>query len=185
MIEDVVRAAEGQMKKVVENLKNEFGKLRAGRAHPGLVEHVKVDYYGNETALNHVASIVASDARTLTITPWEKTMIKPIEKAILNSDLGLNPMSDGNVVRIPLPALTEERRKELVKVVRANAEQSKINVRKIRHDANDSLKKQLKAKEISEDDERRTQDAVQKLTDKYVAEIDKLIAAKEADLMAM
>lgn len=185
MIDAIIKNAEMQMQKSIENLKGEFGKLRAGRAHPGLVEHIKVDYYGNATALNHVASIVASDARTLTITPWEKTMIKPIEKAIMIADLGLNPMSDGNVVRIPLPALTEERRKELVKIVKTTTEHAKVGVRNLRRDANDHLKKMLKAKEISEDEEKRTQEGVQKLTDKYIAEIDKLTAAKEADLMAM
>ena len=185
MIDDVIKNAEMHMKKSIDGLKVEFGKLRAGRAHPGLVEHIKVDYYGNETALTHVASVTASDARTITITPWEKAMIKPIEKAIANSDLGLNPMSDGNVVRIPLPVLTEERRKELVKVVKSTAEHSKVSVRNVRRDANENLKKMLKEKKVSEDEEKRAQDSIQKLTDKYVAEIDKSTAAKEADLMAI
>ena len=185
MIDDIIKNAETQMKKSIDSFKTELGKLRAGRAHPGLVEHIKVDYYGNETALTHVASVTASDARTITITPWEKTMIKPIEKAIANSDLGLNPMSDGNVVRIPLPALTEERRKELVKVVKTTAEQSKVSVRNLRRDANEHLKKMLKDKKVSEDEEKRAQDNVQKLTDKYITEIDKIAAAKEADLMVI
>jgi len=185
MIDEIVKNAEMHMKKSIEALKNEFSKLRAGRAHPGLVEHIKVDYYGNETPLSHVASVTASDARTLTITPWEKTMIKPIEKAIMTSDLGLNPMSDGNVVRIPLPALTEERRKELVKVVKTAAEHTKVNLRNGRRDANDQLKKELKEKKISEDEEKRAQDRVQKITDFHVAEVDKMTKAKEADLLAM
>lgn len=185
MIDDIIKNAETQMKKGIDSFKNELGKLRAGRAHPGLVEHIRVDYYGNETALTHVASVVASDARTITITPWEKTMIKPIEKAIANSDLGLNPMSDGNVVRIPLPALTEERRKELVKVLKTTAEHSKVSVRNLRRDANEHLKKLLKDKKVSEDEEKRAQDNVQKLTDKYIAEIDQIATAKEKDLMAI
>jgi len=185
MIDAIIKNAEMQMQKSIESLRGEFGKLRAGRAHPGLVENIKVDYYGNATALNHVASVVASDARTLTITPWEKTMIKPIEKAIMTSDLGLNPMSDGNVVRIPLPALTEERRKELVKVVKTTAEHSKVSVRNLRRDANEHLKKMLKEKKVSEDEEKRAQDNVQKLTDKYIAEIDQIATAKEKDLMAI
>lgn len=185
MINQITKDAEAHMQKAVESLKTEFTKMRTGRAHPGLLEHIKVDYYGTDTALNHVATVTVSDARTLVITPWEKTLVKPIEKAILAADLGLNPISDANLVRVPLPPLTEERRKDLVRVVKNSGEQSKVVVRNIRRDANNHLKDLLKKKEINEDDERRGQETIQKLTDKFIDEIDKAVTAKEADVMAV
>lgn len=183
MINTIIKDAEMHMQKSIESFNNELKKLRTGRANPSLIEHVKVDYYGTETALSHVATITVSDARTLVITPWEKAMIKPIEKAILNSDLGLNPVSDSNFLRVPLPALTEDRRKELVKIVKTAAEQSRVAVRNMRRDANSALKELVKKKEISEDDERKSQETVQKMTDKFIVEIDKIASTKEADLL--
>jgi ribosome recycling factor len=183
MINEITKNSDNNMRKCVDNLKHELSKLRTGRAHPSLVEHIEVEYYGNKTTLNHIASVTVSDPRTLSITPWEKAMIKPIEKAIMVSDLGLNPMSDSTSVRIPLPLLTEERRKDLVKVVKSTAEQSRVTIRNIRRDANNALKELLKKKEISEDEEHKAQDNIQKLTDKFVAETDKIASAKEADLM--
>ncbi|MBU0744089.1 MAG: ribosome recycling factor, partial [Gammaproteobacteria bacterium] len=159
--------------------------LRTGRANSSLVEGIKVDHYGNETAIKNVANIVVTDSRTISITPWEKIMVKPIEKAIASANLGLNPVSDANLVRVPIPVLTEERRKEMVKVVKSIAETARISVRNIRREAMDSLKSLLKKKEIDEDMDRRTQDSVQKTTDKFVAEIDKLAAVKEAELMTV
>lgn len=180
---DIIKNAETNMQKALEAFKIEISKLRTGRAHASLVDGVKIDYYGNETALKHIANIVVSDARTIVITPWEKTMVKPIEKAILNAGLGLNPISDANLVRIPIPPLTEERRKEMTKVVKNIAEQARVSVRNIRRDAMLSLKDLLKKKEIDEDADHRAQDLVQKTTDKFVSEIDKLTVAKEAELM--
>lgn len=185
MINAILKDCEINMNKALEVYKAELSKLRTGRAHSSLVENIKVDYYGTDTPMKHVATIVASDARTITITPWEKTMLKPIEKAIMLADLGLNPIVDANLIRLPLPALTEERRKELVKVVKATAEHAKVNVRNIRRDANSDLKELLKEKEINEDDERHAQDGVQKLTDKFIVEVDKIAQAKETDLMAV
>lgn len=185
MIIQITKDAETHMLKAVESLKNEFTKLRTGRAHPGLLEHIKVDYYGTATGLSHVATITVSDARTLTVTPWEKTMVKPIEKAILAADLGLNPIADANLVRVPLPALTEERRKDLVRVVKNAGEASRVAIRNIRRDANNHLKDLLKKKEINEDDERRGQETVQKLTDKFIEEVDKAVASKETDVMSV
>lgn len=185
MINDIVKNTETTMQKSVEALHAELAKLRTGRAHTGLVDNIKVDYYGTPTALNHVATVTVSDARTLTISPWEKNMLKPIEKAIMTSDLGLNPASDGNILRIPLPALTEERRKDLVRILKTTGEHYKVTVRNERRDANNALKDLLKKKEVAEDDEKHAQDQVQKLTDKYIAEIDKILSAKEADLMSV
>ena len=183
MINEIVADAKRRMGKAVEVLQGDLNKLRTGRAHPSLLSHIMLDYYGTPTPLSQVASITVSDARTLTVTPWEKTMVQPIEKAIMNSDLGLNPVTAGTVMRIPLPPLTEERRKDLVKVVKSEAENAKIAVRNVRRDANSDIKELLKAKDISEDDERRAQDSIQKLTDQFVAEIDQMLTAKEAELM--
>lgn len=171
------------MKKTVETLRHELTKIRTGRANASFLDHVQVDYYGNSTPLNQIASVTSSDARTLKVTPWEKAMLAAVEKAILNSGLGLNPSSDGGTVRVPMPALTEERRKEMTKVVRGEAEQARVAIRNVRRDANEELKGLVKDKEISEDDERRAIDLVQKLTDKYVAEVDGVLAEKEKDLM--
>lgn len=174
---------EHRMKKAVDTLATELTKIRTGRANVSLLDHVMVDYYGNDTLLNQVATINAADSRTLLVTPWEKTLLPVIEKAILNSDLGLNPATVGNAVRVPMPPLNEERRKELIKVARNEAEQSRVAVRNIRRDANQQLKDMVKAKDISEDDERRATDYIQKSTDKYIAEIDKILHGKEKDLM--
>ncbi|MEW6692110.1 MAG: ribosome recycling factor [Pseudomonadota bacterium] len=183
MIDDIRKDAEQRMGKSLDALKTELSKLRTGRAHPSILDHVKVEYYGQDVPLSQVAKIVAEDARSLTVSPWEKDMVGKIEKAIMTSDLGLNPMSAGMVIRVPMPPLTEERRRDLVKVVRHEGENAKVAIRNIRRDANGMLKTLLKDKEISEDDERRGQDLVQKLTDKYVAEVDAVLAAKEKELM--
>jgi ribosome recycling factor len=185
MVDNVIKNMEADMQKVLEAFKAELGKLRTGRAHSGLVEGVKVDYYGNETTLKHVANIVVSDSRTITITPWEKNMVKSIEKAILNANLGLTPVSDANLVRVPIPPLTEERRKEMAKGVKNIAETSRVAARNVRREAMDKLKDLLKKKEIDEDMDHRTQDAVQKTTDKFIAEIDKIVVAKETELMTV
>lgn len=181
----VIKDAETRMQKSIEAFKHDMSKLRTGRAHPSLLDHLRVDYYGNETPLTQVANITVSDARTLAITPWEKKMIPLIEKAIMTSDLGLNPATSGEVIRVPLPALTEERRKDLIKVLRNEAESARVGIRNVRRDANTALKELLKNKEIAEDEERRLTEAVQKLTDKFIAEADHLLAAKETDLMAI
>jgi ribosome recycling factor len=184
-LSEVKKSAEQKMHKTLETLKADLGKVRTGRAHAGLLEHIQVDYYGNPTPLNQVASISVVDSRTLGVQPWEKKMLPVIEKAIRDSDLGLNPASMGELVRVPMPPLTEERRKELIKVVRHEAENARVAVRNVRRDANHHLKELLKSKGVSEDEERRAQDDVQKLTDRYVAEVDKALAAKEQDLMAI
>lgn len=183
MINNIRQDAETRMKKAVEALKNDFTKIRTGRATAGLLDHVMVDFYGNLTPLNQVANVVASDARTLTVTPWDKSMMAAIEKAILTSDLGLNPANSGTVIRVPMPPLTEERRKEMIKVVRGEGEQARVSVRNIRRDANNGFKNLVKDKVISEDDERKANDVIQKLTDKYIADIDAVLAEKEKDLM--
>ena len=185
MIEDIKKDASGRMGKSVEALVHELAKVRTGRAHPSLLDHLRVSYYGSEVPLNQVANINVEDARTLTVTPWEKTMVSPVEKAIMNSDLGLNPNTAGNVIRVPLPPLTEERRKDLIRVVRHEAEQARVAIRNIRRDANQDLKSAVEEKLISEDDERRGQDLVQKVTDDHVKEIDEILEKKEADLMAI
>lgn len=185
MLNSIMKDLETNMQKALEAFKVELSKLRTGRAHSGLVEGVKVDYYGNETPLKNVANITVSDSRTLTITPWEKAMVKAIEKAIANANLGLNPVSDANLVRIPIPPLTEERRKEMAKVVKNIAETSRVAMRNVRREAMDKLKDLLKKKEIDEDMDHRTQEAVQKTTDKFIGEVDKLVVAKEADLMTV
>ncbi len=185
MIADVKKTAEQKMHKSLEALKTDLGKVRTGRAHTGILDHVTVDYYGTQMPLNQVANLTLLDARTIGISPWEKKMGTVIEKAIRDSDLGLNPSAQGDVIRVPMPALTEERRRELIKVVKGEGENAKVAVRNLRRDANHHLKELLKEKAVSEDDERRAQDEIQKLTDKFIAEIDKLLAAKETDLMAV
>ena len=185
MINDVKKTAEQKMGKSIEALKHDFAKIRTGRAHTGLLDHIHVDYYGSQTPLNQVANVTLADARTIGVQPFEKKMIPVVEKAIRDSDLGVNPATSGDVIRIPMPAMTEERRKELTKVVHKEAEAARIAVRNIRRDANDHLKKLLKDKEVSEDDERHALVDLQKLTDRFIAEIDKLMAQKEADLMAI
>ena len=185
MLADVKPNAEQKMQKSIDALKNDLSTVRTGRAHTGLLDHVMVEYYGSMVAVNQVANVSLGDARTINVQPYEKPMIAKVEKAIRDSDLGLNPATNGDVIRVPMPMLTEERRKDLIKVVRTEGESAKVAVRNIRRDANDALKKLIKDKEISEDDERRAQDEVQKITDKYIAEIDKMLQVKEADLMAV
>jgi len=185
MISDIKKTTEQKMIKSLETLKADFGKVRTGRAHTGILDHVTVDYYGNPTLLNQVANITLIDARTIGVQPWEKKMIQVAEKAIRDADLGLNPSTNGDIIRVPMPMLTEERRRDLIKVVKNEAENAKVAVRNVRRDANEQLKKLLKDKEVSEDDERRAQDEVQKLTDRFVSEIDKALQVKEADLMAV
>ncbi len=185
MINDVKKTAEQKMVKSVEALKVDLGKVRTGRAHTGLLDHIHVDYYGSSMPLSQVAGVSLADARTIAVQPWEKKMIPVVEKAIRDSDLGLNPATSGDVIRIPMPALTEERRRDLTKVVHKEAEGARVAVRNIRRDANDHLKKLLKDKQVSEDDERHALADLQKLTDRYIAEIDKAMAAKEADLLAI
>ncbi len=183
MIEEIKKDAESRMGKSIEALKQELGKIRTGRAHTSLLDHIRVEYYGSEVPLSQVANVSVEDSRTLTVSPWEKPMVRVIEKAIMTSDLGLNPSSAGTVIRIPMPPLTEERRKDMVRVVRSEAEAARVAVRNIRRDANNDFKELLKEKEISEDDERRAADDIQKLTNRFVQEVDKLLAVKEAELM--
>jgi ribosome recycling factor len=185
MINDVKQATEQKMAKSAETLKVDLGKVRTGRAHTGLLDHIHVDYYGSSMPLNQVANINLADARTIAVQPWEKKMIPVVEKAIRDSDLGLNPATQGDIVRVPMPALTEERRRDLIKVVRHEAEAARIAVRNVRRDANEQLKKLLKDHKVSEDDERHAQADVQKLTDRFIADIDKQLATKETELMAI
>jgi ribosome recycling factor len=184
-IADVKKSADQKMHKTLDTLKADLGKIRTGRAHTGILDHIQVDYYGNPTPINQVANVSLIDSRTIGVTPWEKKMVAVIDKAIREADLGLNPANMGDTVRVPMPALTEERRRDLTKVVKGEAENARVAVRNIRRDANTALKELLKQKEVSEDDERRAQEDIQKLTDRYIAEIDKALAAKEADLMAV
>ncbi len=183
MLEDLKKDCNERMQKCVAALRNDLKKLRTGRAHTGILEHIKVDYYGSDVPLNQVANIALEDGRTITVTPWEKGMVGPIEKAIMKSDLGLMPNTAGLVIRVPMPPLTEERRKEMAKVVRHEAENARVAVRNVRRDVMNDLKEMLKEKLVSQDDDRRAQDEVQKITDKYVAEIDQVLAEKEKDLM--
>jgi ribosome recycling factor len=183
VIEDIKQDAERRMRRSVEALNDELSRMRTGRAHTSLLEHITVDYYGTQTPLNQTANIAVEDSRTLSVTPWDKSSIPAVEKAILNADLGLNPVTAGTVIRVPLPPLTEERRKEYVKLVRHEAENGKVAVRNIRRDANHHLKDLLKEKEITEDEERKAEEKIQALTDKYVDEIDKVLEQKEQDLM--
>jgi ribosome recycling factor len=183
MIDEIKKDARDRMGKSIEALKNSLGKVRTGRAHPSLLDHLSVDYYGSEVPISQVANIAVEDARTLSITPWEKPMIQVIEKAIMKSDLGLNPATAGMVIRIPMPPLTEETRRDLVKVVRHDAESAKVAIRNIRRDANGDLKELLKEKEISEDEDRKAQDEIQKITDEFISNVDKVVEVKEAELM--
>ena len=185
MIADVKKSAEHKMSKTLESLRADLGKVRTGRAHTGLLDHVMVDYYGNPTPISQVANVTLIDARTIGVSPWEKKMASAIEKAIRDSDLGLNPATVGDLVRVPMPPLTEERRRDLIKVVRHEAENARVAVRNVRRDAIAHLKDLLKSKSISEDEERRAQEDIQKLTDRFIAEVDKALQAKEADLMAV
>lgn len=185
MIADVKKTAEQKMKKTLETLKLDLGKVRTGRAHAGILDHVMVDYYGTPTPIPQVANVTLVDARTIGVSPWDKKMTSPIEKAIRDSDLGLNPATQGEMVRVPMPSLTEERRKELIKVVKHEGENARVAIRNVRRDANNHLKDLLKQKKAAEDEERRAQDEVQKLTDRHIQEIDKLLQQKETDLMAI
>ncbi|MBK7898163.1 MAG: ribosome recycling factor [Azonexus sp.] len=183
MIAEMKKTAEHKMQRTLEALKTDLAKVRTGRAHVGLLDHVQVDYYGSPVPVNQVANITLIDARTLGVQPWEKNMVQKVEKAIRDCDLGLNPAAQGDIIRVPMPALTEERRRDLTKVVRHEGENAKVAIRNLRRDANTHLKDALKKHEIPEDDERRAQDDIQKLTDRYVAEVDKILAQKEAELM--
>jgi len=185
MIADIKKSAEQKMQKSLEALKLDLGKVRTGRAHTGLLDHITVDYYGAPTLISQVANVNLTDARTISVAPWEKKMLSVIEKAIRNSDLGLNPVTVGEMIRVPMPPLTEERRRALTKVVKHEAETARVAMRNIRRDANVHMKDLLKEKKIAEDDERRGQDEIQKLTDRHIAEIDKLLQTKEAELMAI
>ncbi len=185
MISDLKKTTDQKMQKSLEALKTDLGKIRTGRAHTGILDHVQVDYYGSPVPISQVANVTLIDSRTIGVQPWEKPMIGKVEKAIRDADLGLNPATQGDVIRVPMPPLTEERRRELIKVVKHEGENAKIAIRNQRRDANNALKDALKKKDVSEDDERRIQDEVQKLTDRFVAEVDKLLADKEKDLMAI
>lgn len=183
MIDDIKADAETRMKKAIDALEGAFKKVRTGRAHPGILDGVMVPYYGTDTPLKQVANVGVEDGRTLTVSPWEKHIIPDVEKAIMKADLGLNPSTSGDMIRLPMPPLTEETRKDLIKVVRQEAEQSRVSVRNIRRDANSDIKELLKEKEIGEDEERKGEEDIQKLTDKFIAEIEKRLQEKEKDLM--
>ncbi|MEK0412203.1 MAG: ribosome recycling factor [Pseudomonadota bacterium] len=185
MTEAIKTNVNEKMQKSLDSFKSDLAKIRTGRAHTGLLDHIVVDYYGSMVPINQVAGVNLGDAKTINVQPYEKNMVAKVEKAIRDSDLGLNPATSGDLIRVPMPILTEERRKDLIKVVRTEAESAKVAIRNIRRDANDSLKKSLKEKAISEDDERRSQDDVQKITDKFIAEIDKLLQSKESELLAI
>lgn len=183
MSDSIISNAEQRMKKSIHAFGEELNKMRTGRAHPSLLDGVVISYYGNDTPLNQVGTVNATDAQTLAVTPWEKHLIPEIEKAIIKADLGLNPVTTGDCIRVPLPPLNEERRKEFVKLVKAEAENARVAIRNIRRDANNDVKNQLKAKTITEDDDKRSQDRIQKLTDKFIAEVEKVLAEKEKELM--
>jgi len=183
MLDDIKKDARERMTKCVQTFVTDMKKLRTGRAHPSLIEHLKVDYYGNDTPLNQVANIAVEDGRTLVVSPWEKTMVQPIEKAIHKSDLGLNPMTAGTVIRIPMPALTEERRRDITKVLRQDAEGARVAVRNVRRDVMAAIKDLLKGKQVSQDDEKRAEVEIQKLTDKHIADIEQALQAKEKEVM--
>ncbi|HFC53282.1 MAG TPA: ribosome recycling factor [Gammaproteobacteria bacterium] len=185
MIDEIRQDADSRMAKSIEALKGELGKLRTGRAHTSLLDHITVEYYGSDTPLSQVAAIKVEDARTLSVTPWEKNMVEPVERAIMTSDLGLNPATAGMVIRVPLPPLTEERRKEMIKLVRHEGEKARVAIRNIRRDAIQHLKTLLKEKEIGEDEERRAQEEIQKVTDRYIQQVEQLLQAKEKDLMTI
>lgn len=184
-VADIRKGVEQKMQRSIDAFKNDLSKIRTGRAHTGLLDHIQCDYYGSPVPISQVANLTLIDARTIGVQPWEKKMVQVVEKAIRESDLGLNPATQGDVIRVPMPALTEERRRELTKVAKSEAETAKIAVRNLRRDANEQLKKLVKDKEISEDDERRAGDDVQKLTDKFVSEIEKLVVTKEAEIMTV
>ena len=184
-IADVKKNTDHRLHKSIDPLKTDLAKVRTGRAHVGMLDHIQVDYYGNPTQLTQVANVTLVDARTIGVQPWEKKMIGAVEKAIRDADLGLNPATQGDMIRVPTPPLTEERRKEMVKLVKSEAEDAKIAIRNIRRDANEALKKLLKDKAVSEDDERRAQEDIQKLTDKFVAEVDKLVVDKEKEVLTV
>lgn len=185
MIDDILKDAEQRMNKSIESMRGEMAKIRTGRASPALIDHLMVDYYGNATPISQVANISVQDARTLGVQPWEKNMVPVVERAIMEANLGLNPVTAGDLIRIPLPPLTEERRKEMVKVAAAEGESGKVAIRNIRRDANSDFKSLLKDKEISEDEEKRAEDQIQKLTDKYVEQIDEVVKEKEADILTV
>lgn len=185
MIEDIKKDAKVRMQKSVEALVHELAKIRTGRAHPSLLDHVLVPYYGNEVPVNQAASVSVEDARTLVVVPWEKSLVAPVDKAIRSSDLGLNPSVAGNVIRVPLPPLTEERRRDMIRIVRQEAENARVAVRNVRRDAIQDLKALVKEKMVSEDEERRAEDAVQKLTDEHVGKVDQLLEEKEQELLAI
>jgi len=185
MIDDILKDAEQRMQKSIESMKLILAKVRTGRASPALIQHLSVDYYGTQTPINQVANVTVQDARTLAVQPWEKPMVPLIEKAIMESDLGLNPVTAGETIRIPLPPLTEERRKEMAKTVGAEGENGKIAIRNIRRDANGTVKELLKDKEISEDDDKRAHDLIQKLTDQYIVNVDEVVSEKEAEIMTV
>ncbi len=185
MINDIHQDASTRMKKSVESLKSELSKIRTGRAHPSLLDQITVSYYGSETPLNQVANVAIEDSRTLTVTPWEKSLVQAVEKAIMSSDLGLNPAISGTVIRIPLPPLTEERRRDLVKLVKHEAENARVAIRNIRRDANSEIKELLKEKMVSEDEAHAAEEKIQKITDQFIKEIEKLLEKKEADLLSM
>ncbi|MCB5194829.1 ribosome recycling factor [Deefgea salmonis] len=185
MIADLKKTTEAKMQKTAEKLRTDLAKVRTGRAHTGLLDHVQVDYWGSMVPVSQVANVTLIDSRTIGVQPWEKPMVAKVEKAIRDCDLGLNPASQGDLIRVPMPMLTEERRKDLIKVVRNETEEARVAMRNVRRDANDQMKRALKDKDISEDDERRGQDDVQKLTDKYIAELDKQLADKEKELLTV
>lgn len=182
---DIKKNAEQKMQKSLDSLKADLGKIRTGRAHTGILDHVMVDYYGTPTAITQVANVSLVDARTISVTPWEKKLVSAVEKAIRDSNLGLNPTTQGETVRVPMPPLTEERRREMTKLVKAEGEGARVAIRNLRRDANNAAKDLLKSKEISEDQDRRSQEEIQKLTDRFIAEVDKILAAKETELMSV
>ena len=184
-VADTKKGVEQKMQRSIDAFKSDLAKIRTGRAHTGMLDHVQVDYYGSMVPISQVANLTLVDARTIGVQPWEKNMVAKVEKAIREADLGLNPATSGDLIRVPMPALTEERRRELTKVVKSEGETAKVAIRNLRRDANEALKKLVKDKEISEDDERRASDDVQKFTDKFVAEIDKLVQTKEAEIMTV
>lgn len=184
-IADIRKSTEDKMRKSIESLKTDLQKVRTGRAHTGILDHIQVDYYGSPVPISQVANLQLADARTITVQPWEKNMVNAVEKAIRESDLGLNPATMGETIRVPMPALTEERRRELTKFIKGEGEQTKVAIRNLRRDANEAFKRLVKDKDISEDDERRASDDIQKLTDKFVTEVDQVLQAKEAEIMTV
>ncbi|MDF2940417.1 MAG: frr [Gammaproteobacteria bacterium] len=185
MINDIISSAQQRMQKSIEALKHDFTKIRTGRAHPSLLEHIRVSYYGSEMPLSQVANVTIADSHTLAVTPWDKSMVQPIEKAIMTSDLGLNPATAGTVIRVPLPPLTEERRRDMTKIVRQEAENARVSIRNIRRDMNQDFKDLLKDKEITEDEAHRAEEKAQELTDKFIAQVESLASDKEKELMAI